>query len=195
MAGKRTQGHHNRVLRRALVFEKALHSWHRWLYSIANGRKVLRLRQAHPSLEEMMGIAKKAITEMEFPSCTLLEVYWLCCVFADYETTSGFKFDKLVLPDWFPSHFRKDAFWTFDFKGKRVYPPEIWDEADRRFWFERDPVIYNLPPEKRAEMYENYPYSPERDYILVLPIDHPARKYIKRGRPITDMADGETLLG
>lgn len=193
-AHKRSTGHHDRTLRKALVFERALHCWDRWLHSVAYGRKVLRFQQSHPSLEEMMNIAKKALTEMKFPSCTLLEVYWLCCVFADYQTVGGFKFDKLVLPDWFPSPFRRDAAGTLDFKGKRIYPPVVWDEADRKFWFERDPVIYNLPPEKSREMYENYPYYPERDFILVLTADHAVRKYIKRGRPITTRADSETLL-
>ena len=153
-----------------------------------------------------MSTAKKALAEMKFPSCTLLEVYWVCCVFADYKTESGFNFDKLVLPDWFPSPFRRDAFRTLDFKGKRIYPPQVWDEADVKFWFERDPAVRTLSTQIidmdgtvhsrdssaiKAKIFENFP---DKDFILVLPADHEVCKYIKRGRPITTQADGETLL-
>ena len=183
--------------RKALRFERALHRWPVWLDSIANGRKEFRFRKSPPPLEEMIIIAKKALAEMNFTTCVLLEVYWLCCVFADYETAAGFKFDKLILPDWFPSHYCKDDRWYFDFRGKRIYPPEIWNEADRKFWFERDEVlkIYVAEyPEKKAEMYENYPPYPKNLFILLLPADHPVRKYIKMGRPITVQSDGTTLL-
>jgi len=77
-----------------------------WLDSIAKGRKELKFRKSHPQFEEMISIAKKALAEMDFTTCLLLEVYWLCCVFADYETAQVFKFDKLILPDWFPSTIR-----------------------------------------------------------------------------------------
>lgn len=203
---KRSTGHHDRALRKALVFERALHCWDSWLNSVAYGRKALQFQQSHPPLEEMMNIAKKALTEMKFPSCTLLEVYWFCCVFADYQTADGFKFDKLVLPDWFPSPFRRDAFGTLDFKGRRIYPPQVWDEADVKFWFERLPVVRALPTHTigltgtrpcrnssaiKATIFKN---CPPKDFILVLPADHAVRKYIKRGRPITTIAGGETLL-
>ena len=81
-----------------------------------------------------------------------------------------------------------------NFKGKRVYPPDIWNEADRKFWFERNLVTRYLPPKKRAKAYENFPYYPDGNCILVLPTDHPVRKYIKTGRPIMTKADGETIL-
>jgi hypothetical protein len=194
---KRNTGHLDRALRKNLRFERALHGWPRWLDSIANGRKVLRFRQSHPSFEDMVSIAKKALKEMDFPSHTLLEVYWLCCVFADYETADGFKFDKIVLPDWFPSSFEDTCGCTILFKGERMYPPEIWDEADRKFWFERNPVSFYLPylpSEKRTEAYENYPYCQDGHFILVLPADHPVRKFVRIGRPVTTKANGETLI-
>lgn len=154
----------------------------------------------------MMNVAKKALAEMEFPSCTLLEVYWVCCVFADYKTESGFNFDKLVLPEWFPSPFRRDGFRTLDFKGKRIYPPQVWDEADVKFWSEKDPAVRALSSQiididgtvrredtsaTRAKILEGYLNN---DFILVLLAGHPVRKYIKRGRPIKTKRDGETIL-
>ena len=186
-------------IKKALKFEKALHRWPVWLDSIAKGRKELKFRKSHPQFEEMISIAKKALAEMNFTTCFLLEVYWLCCVFADYETAAGFKFDKLILPEWFPSNYPHEEIdgWTFDFVGKRIYPPVIWNEVDRKFWFERDEIIriyLSVRPEKRAETYDNYPYYPDRYAILMLPADHPVRKFIKMGRPITIKADGETLL-
>jgi len=201
---KRSTGHHDRTLRKALVFEGALHCWDSWLDSVAHGRKALGSQQSHPPLEEMMNVARKTLTEMKFPSCTLLEVYWFCCVFADYQTANGFKFDKLILPDWLSSLFRRDAYRTLDFKGKRIYPPQVWDEADVEFWFERDPSVRCLPTHIidlngivpcrdsstiKATILKKYLNN---DFILVLTADNAVRKYIKRGRPITTRADGET---
>lgn len=191
MARKRPSAHDDRVIRKALVFGRALHCWDRWLYSVTYGRKVLRFRQSYPSLEEMRNVSKKALTEMGFPSCTIFELYWLCCVFADYETPDGFKFDNLVLPDWFPFPFGFKLDKDLDFKGKRIDPPEVWNEADRKFWFARDPMLRCLSPKDRAARFENYP---DRDSILVLPADHTVRKYVKRGRPITTKSDGETPI-
>ena len=191
---KRNKDHLDRSFRKNLAFERTLHRWPPWLDSIANSRKELRFQQSRPSLEETISIAKKALKKMDFPSCTLLEVYWLCCVFTDYTTAVGFKFDKLVLPDWFPSSFKDACGFTMNFKGRRIYPPVIWNEADRKFWFENNEVTLYLPQEKRAEAYEDFPYYPDKNGILVLPADHPVRKYIKMGRPITTNPYGETML-
>lgn len=179
------------------TFEGVLHRWNLWLDSIAEGRKTLAATQSHPSLREMRNTAKKNLAELGFPSCRLLELYWLCCVFADYETKGGFKFDKLVLPAWFPlpfgfNHHEKYLDKRFlDLKGGRIKPPIVWDEADRMFWFMRDPLAQILPPERRAEYFKDYP---NKDFILVLPSDHPIHKLVKRGRPTTTKANGETIL-
>jgi hypothetical protein len=154
----------------------------------------------------MINIAKKALAKMKFPSCTLLEVYWLCCVFADYKSEVGFKFDKLVLPDWFPSPFMRDGLRPLYFKGKRIYPPQVWDEADVKFWFERDPSVRALSGQTididgavhyedtsaiKEKLLENYLHN---DSILVLPADHPVREYIERGRPKKVTPYGQTLV-
>ena len=191
--------HQSGAIRKALRFEKALHRWPVWLDSIANGRKELGFRKSHPPLEEMISAAKKKLAEMNFTTCVLLEVYWLCCVFADYDTTDGFKFDKLILPEWFPSDYPHKEInnFAFNFVGERIYPPVIWDEIDKKFWFERNEVLRILvayEPERRTELYENYPGYPLRYGILLLPADHPVRKYIKKGRRITANAEGETML-
>lgn len=188
---KRTPNHDDRVIRKALVFERALHRWDRWLKSIAGGREVLRFPQGHPPLEHMRNVAKKALTDLGFPSCTVFELYWLCCVFADYKMERSFKFDKLVLPDWFPFPFGFEQEMEPDFKNKRIYPPEVWNESDRKFWFAKNPLLRCLSPKDRAAHFQNYP---KRDFILVLPVDHPVRKHIDRWRPTPTMADGETLL-
>jgi hypothetical protein len=154
----------------------------------------------------MINIAKKALAEMKFPSCTLLEVYWLCCVFVDYKAEGVFMFDKLVLPEWFPSPFRIDGFRTPNFKAKRIYPPQVWDEADVKFWFERDPAVRALSGQVVDDIdgtvhYEDTSAIKEKilqnylnnDFILVLPADHPVREYIERGRP-NKVAHGKTYL-
>jgi len=96
-----------------------------------------------------------------------------------------------VLPDWFPFPFGLKSEVAHVFKGRRIYPPEVWDEADRKFWFERDPIARISSPDRRAECFENFP---NRDSILILPSDHPVRKLIKKGRPISPMPDGTDLV-
>lgn len=191
-ARKRPLRGQERIIRRALGFERALHRWDKWLDSIAYGRKVLRFRQSPPSLQEMRSVAKNVLSELGFPDCTFFELYWLCCVFADYETKSGFYFEKLVMPDWFPfPHGFKHYDWI-DLRGKRIYPPEVWDESDVMFWRERDSFAQFLhEPEKKQFLEE---MVPNREWVIVLPPDHPIRKSIRRGRPITTTPNGETLL-
>lgn len=197
MAGKKARPYQDRVLAKDLSFERALHRWPKWLKSVANGRTTLQAPQARSSVVDMLNVARRALAEIKFPPCLLLEVYWLCCVFVDYETADGiYYFDKLVLPDWFPSQW-SDKGCRFDFKGKRIYPPQVWDEADRKFWFEKTPAICyaHLTPEQKAAQYRDYCARWESDFeiswgVLVLPHDHEVRKYIKKGRPEEMWPDG-----
>jgi hypothetical protein len=159
-------------------------------------------------LDELRSVAGKSLAEMDFPPCTVLELYWLTCVFADYKTKDGlFEFERLVLPEWFPLPFgfRDDS--HLEFRGKRIYPPEVWDKADVKFWFERDPLARilshsvvvgttgihhrRMSPARKEEYLKNYP---DNDSILVLPRDHPVRKLVKKGRPITTNVSGETYV-
>ncbi len=181
-----------RVTGRALAFERALHCWDKWLDSIDDGQLILRLSQGHPSLEHMRNTAQKALIKLEFPLCAIFELYWLCCVLTDYKTILGFKFETLILPDWFPLPIGIEDVMDLNFKGKRIIPPEIWYEADKKFWFDRDPMIQCLPPKNKAARFQNYPE--DRDFILVVPDDHPVRNFVKTGRPITTTANGETMI-
>jgi hypothetical protein len=134
------------------TFERALHRWDRWLESIGRGRELLRSSGSHSSLEEMRELASRTLADLGFPGCTVFELYWLCCVFSDYEEcvgnydSWGFKFEKIILPDWFPLPFGFKAEPTLNFGGKRIYPPEVWDEADLRFWMDplRNPLTRAL---------------------------------------------------
>ncbi len=180
-----------KVVRNAMMFERVLHRWEPWLESVAKGRKVIRGSGVPtPSLTQLKSAAKKALTNLGFPPCALFELYWLCCVYATYETAIGFKFDKLVLPTWFPFPFGFKEDDHLDFKGKRIYPPEVWDEADRLFWFKRQPLL----PKSRKEWERRFAEFPDTDYVMLLPPDHSVRKLFKRGRPIKTTAVGETLV-
>ena len=174
-------------------FERALHRWKPWLDSIVEGRKLLRLPRSTSSLQKMRNIAKETLTKLDFPACALFELYWLCCVFCDYETKGGFKFDKLLLPDGFPLPFgfKYEEYVDTKFLRERIKPPEVWDEADRKFKFDRSPIRQFCPPDKRDEELHNYP---ESDFIIVLPSDHATHKLVKMGRPTTTTPSGETLL-
>jgi len=180
--------------RRVLVFEKALHSWKPWLDSILVGRKVLRIMTSIPSLGEMRHIANQSLKKMGFPACTLFELYWLTCVFSDYDihykNGGGFKFDLLLPPPWFPFPFGFEEDEHLVFKGKRIYPPEVWSEADVKFHRKIAVTMRAKEPDRTQYLKRNVP---NREEVLVLPSSHPVRRYM-RGRPVKPSVDGETLI-
>jgi hypothetical protein len=183
----------NKWIREALSFERALHRWDKWLNSIELGRKLLCTRSEHPSLEMMKNAAQRALSDMGFSQCAIFELYWLCCVFTDYgNIKEDFEFEKLIVPDWFPLPFGFQRESEYQFKRDiRVYPPEVWTEAERKFFFEKELVIRSLPLRQRVREFASYP---DRDFTIVLPADHPVRKHFKKGRPLKTDAKGKTLL-
>jgi hypothetical protein len=171
-------------------FERALHRWDKWLESINKGRKALGFPASRPSLQEMRIVAKKFLTELGFPACTLFELYWLCCVLTDYDEGGGLKFNKLVLPDWFPFPFgfryEKSIPKEFlDLKG-RIPPPRVLSEVEAKFWQANTTMarITGKPSDK----------LPNSEFIMVLPDSHPVRKQVRIGRPIKNKADGKAVL-
>ena len=178
-------------VRRCLAFEQALHRWKPWLASVLEGKKLLRVEGLPaPNLPRMREVAKNTLLGLAFPPCTVLELYWLCCVFVDYKAKVGFRFDNLIPPDWFPFPFGFNHEESYLFEGCRIYPPEVWDEADRVFWFERQPVL----PTSQKEWEDDFNRFPNREFVMLLAPDHPVRKFIKKGRPIKATATGETIL-
>ncbi len=173
------------------TFERALHRWKPWLDSIASGRGVLRTQQSPPPLLVMREVAQKTLSELDFPPCTIFELYWLCCVYTDYDTKENFKFDKLILPDWFPVPFGFKGVYHYEFKRKRIFPPNVWNESDRLFWFERDHIVRISSKENREEYFQDFP---DKDFILMLSAGHPIHTFVEKGRPITTKSDGETVL-
>lgn len=177
MKRKRVSSYHERVIKKALGFERALHHWDRWLDSIIKGREALAVKDTNPSLQEMRNAASEALVDLGFPPCTFFELYWLCCVFCDYWTDNGFMFERLIPPNWFPFPFGFGGGIALDFKGKRIYPPEVWNQSDLEF---------------REEW---GPFRPRNtDFTMVLASSHPVRKLVQRGRPEKTTANGETLL-
>lgn len=180
------------IIGKARGFERVLHRSDQWLDSITEGGKILAASKSHPALKELRGAAKQALTELWFPPCTIFELYWLCCVFSDYETEKGFYFEKLTLPDWFPfPHGFEHCDWL-DLRGKRIYPPEIWNEAKVRLKRERNTFAHYLQEPDRSHFLEEM--VPDRDWIIVLPPDHPIRQLFRSGRPIKTTQDGETMM-
>jgi len=173
------------------IFERALHRWKPWLDSIASGRGVLRTQQPPPPLLAIREVAQKALSGLDFPPCTLFEVYWLCCIFTDYDTKGGFKFDKLILPDWFPLSFGFKAEYLSQFKGKRIYPPKVWNETDRLFWFQG--TKWHKLHQKRKELSIFRITQIEISYLYYPPATQ-STHLLRRGRPITTELNGRTLL-
>lgn len=200
---------------KSVTFERALHRWDKWLKSIAYGRRGLRHGEQHSSLEDMRSLASKVLAELGFPPCAILELYWLCCVLTDYRivgSETSFRFGRLVLPDWFPFPFGFKNEEGFDFRGKRIYPPEVWSDDDRIFWAKRDPIIQaiNARVVGRRGVYPsgNRRFTgiakqgdyfipngfPDTDWIIVLPSDHPLHHLVSKGRPSKPSRDGITFV-
>ena len=97
-------------------------------------------------------------------------------------------FEKLIPPDWFPFPYGFEDERVFDFRGKRIYPPEVWDQADLESWKEKDPFHYRLSS-KNTEYYQR-----NANFTIVLSSDHPVLKLVKKGSPTRTKVDGETLL-
>lgn len=159
------------------TFERALHSWDKWRDSIEAGRREFHQSCSWPEMELA---AKKNLNDLGFPSCPVFELYWLCCVFSQYRIKQvGFNFDKIVMPDWFPLPFGSPYGWAAALRGKRIYPPMVWESYDFDFSAKWQ-VGLTLPP-------------PE-DFIIVLPAKHPVREFVTRGRPPKKKDDGTTYL-
>jgi len=139
----------------------------------------------------MRNTAQQKLEQLAFPFCTIFELYWLCCVFSDYETEGGFYFEKLVLPDWFPFPHGFKHHDDFDLRGKRIYPPEVWNEAKVSLMRERNTSADYLREPNRSHFLEEM--VPDKDFVIVLPSDHPVHQFVSRGRPTKTTADGETL--
>lgn len=146
---------------RADTFEKALHCWDKWLESIEHGRKTL---PRSTPMDEMRNIARKALHDLEFPTCPNFELYWLCCVFCDYRDNEKFYFDKIVIPEWFPLPFGFSFERFTSLRGERIYPADVWNESDVAFWTRG---TYSLDPET----------------AIVLSEQHPVKQYVNKGRP------------
>ncbi len=184
------------------TFERALHSWDKWLRSVADGRRLLRGRGDHPRLAEMRSAAQEALTGLGFQTCTIFELYWLCCVFSDHDdlyTKEGkkeFRFGKLILPEWFPLPFgfRDEALLRLDFRGKRILPCDVWTEADLEWHTQQAMKLYPSAEVTReggiVRLDQRGPAERAvagtlADWAIVLPANHPIHRFVKRGRPTT----------
>jgi len=85
------------------------------------------------------------------------------------------------MPDWFPLQFGHPYEWAATCRGKRIYPPRVWDQRDVCFWG------------KGRKDYEQI-WGPWPEFDIVLPAQHPVRQFVKRGRPPKKMPNGTTLL-
>jgi hypothetical protein len=172
-------------------FERALHNWEPWLKSIVYARKLFPGTRPHPALSKMKDTAWETLAKLGFPECTLMQCYWLACVFSDYDTENGFRFEELKLPGWFPLPFgfRDEEFINkkfLDLKGGRIQPPVVWDEADLKFWRERYPLSRATGAVPQ--------YVLNTDFMMVLSPLHPVRQYVSRGRPRRPSLNGEVPI-
>jgi hypothetical protein len=191
------------------TFERALDSWDPWLKSITDGRKVLQSSSRHPSLEEMRLLARTTLTELGFSPCNMFELYWLCCIYSDYDTEyvakrhKDFRFERLVLPEWFPLPFgfHHEALHLVDFKGKRILPCEVWTEDDLKWQIRQRMQVYpphfvgreGTVPVDRRGLAEKGVAEYLADWAIVIAADHLIHKFVKRGRPTKPIADGWIL--
>jgi hypothetical protein len=160
------------------IVEIALHRWDKWQNVIREGRQVLHVNE---DLDTLRGFARKQLEILELPACAILELYFLCCVFSNYQKGQRFYFDRIKVPDWLPLPFGLEWEKGNLLRGKRVYPPTVWSEEDVKFFRRSYGAGSHLSP-----------YDPET--CIVLPISHSVRRFVPRGRPAKKTRDGMTWL-
>lgn len=134
---------------KAISFERALHQWEPWLRAIADARL-----QSHLDSDTWWAYVKAIMRKLRFPSKPLLCLYFLSCVFSQYEINGAYCFENIRLPSILFDKFDRfneriaPAIWRFiyvfdflriklirlcpDLMGmrERPLPPVIWTEQD-----------------------------------------------------------------
>jgi len=159
----------------------------------------------------MRSLAPTKLTELGFNPCKLLELYWLCCIFSDYdrewftEPRRGFRFERLILPEWFPLPFgfRTEQEQPMLFKGRRILPCEVWTKHDLERQIQQE--MRYCGGQQQVGLKGTVRLNPRRDaqrmvaetladWAIVLAADHPIHRFVKKGRPITTTESGLTSV-
>lgn len=182
---------------KASNFERVLHQWEPWLRAVKDARL-----QSYLDSDAWWGYAKAVMRKLRFPSKSLLCLYFLSCVFSQYEINGTYCFEDIELPsilfDKFDSFNTRiaGAIWRFiyvfdflrvrpiricpDLMGmrERPLPPAVWNEHDVKFalQWESHHGNFTYVGEREVTTEKNNPYESLRKYyspfFMVLAPDH-----------------------
>ncbi|MCK4789105.1 MAG: hypothetical protein KAV87_35515 [Desulfobacteraceae bacterium] len=182
---------------KASNFERALHRWEPWLRGVKNARL-----QSHLDSDTWWAYAKAVMRNLHFPNKPLLCLYFLSCVFSEYEINGAYCFENIQLPpilfDKFDSLNTRiaGAIWRFtyvldflriglirlcpDLMGmrERPLPPAVWNEHDVKLalQWERHHGNFTYVGRHGVIIKKNNPYEQLLKYyspfFMVLAPDH-----------------------
>jgi hypothetical protein len=184
---------------KARNFERVLHQWEPWLRAVKDARL-----ESHLDSDAWWAYAETIMRRLSFPSKPLLCLYFLSCVFSQYEINGTYCFDRIQLPSLLFDKF--DLFntkiapaisrfvYAHDFlrirpirlcpdlmgMRERPLPPALWNKDDVEFALQWESHLVDNPYEGLRKY-----YSP---FFLVLPLDHAIVEIATKGKRRIDDA-------
>ena len=78
--------------------------------------------------------AREELKSLVFPNSLWLQLYWICCIYSEYNFDYHESFEKIVIPEQLPMPFEPSMGQYLLEGGMRIYPPAVWDEKDAIFY-------------------------------------------------------------
>lgn len=106
--------------------EQALFKWQKWRNSIINYWVESRSKLDEPS-KFLESEVDQRIAELVLPDSRIFKLYWICCVFSDYNFDYPLTFKNIAMPT-------NLSVQNLGIKsGTRLYPPAVINEKDLKF--------------------------------------------------------------
>lgn len=188
-----------KFLVKASSLERALHQWEPWLRAVKDARL-----QSHLNSDAWWTYTKTIMRRLRFPSKPLLRLYFLSCVFSQYEINGTYCFANIRLPsvlfDKFDSFNTRiaPAIWRFvnvhdflkirpirlcpDLMGmrERPLPPALWNDGDVKLALQWESHYMDNPYEGLRKYYSQF--------FMVLALDHTILEIARKGKRRIDDA-------
>ena len=111
--------------------ERALFQWEKWRFSLI--RQWMRNdTYSQFSPDELNVLAKSETATLGFENIGFA-FYWTCCLTSDVNFDYEKSFETIRVPTWWTPEFNR-AFSVYGLQGKRMFPPKLVNDRDRRFF-------------------------------------------------------------
>jgi hypothetical protein len=153
----------------SLTVERALFRWQKWRNSIID-YWVKHSNELNGSFSPAESEVCQELMELGLPDLDILEIYWICCVFSDFNLDYPVTFEKIITPEGLQIHGHEIK------PGNRAYPPCVIDEGDLKF----EARQYGLRVDTLKDL-----YSASHSYNMLLQSSHELLHVLSRirGRP------------